>query len=327
MIENQWYVIAQTTEVKSKPVALRRLNKNLVLFRDVNNQLGCIEDKCPHRGVSLATGKIVDGCIECPFHGFMFDKEGKCVRIPANGRDARVPKSMNQVGYKVVEKHGFIYMFNGNPADATDQIPYFEELTDFSYKTAAVHWNTHYSRCIENQLDVVHVPFVHSKTIGRQYKTLVNGPVVVWNENLLTFYVFNEFDQGQKPLKPDEIEDYEKLFSLQFMFPNIWQNRISDKMRIMVAFAPIDEENTMIYLRYCQKFITTPILKDLVNSAANVYNKKVLNEDYQVVKTQLPKKTYFGMKEHLIQGDLPIAEYRRKVKELKESIEQDQSIS
>lgn len=59
----------------------------------------------------------------------------------------------------------------------------------------------------------------------------------------------------QKPEKPNEIEDYEKLFRLQFQMPNTWQNIISDKIRIVAAFVPIDGEHTHIYLRYYQNLI------------------------------------------------------------------------
>jgi phenylpropionate dioxygenase-like ring-hydroxylating dioxygenase large terminal subunit len=88
-------------------------------------------------------------------------------------------------------------------------------------------------------LDVVHLPFVHRTTIGRGNKTLVHGPVAKWNENRLTFYVKNEVDQGQRPEKPSEIENFEKLFHLQLQMPNIWQNIISDQLRIFAAFAPL----------------------------------------------------------------------------------------
>ena len=73
MIYNQWYVILESREVKNKkPIKVTRLNQDLTLWRDENNQVCCISDKCCHRGASLSCGKIVDGKVECPFHGFLF---------------------------------------------------------------------------------------------------------------------------------------------------------------------------------------------------------------------------------------------------------------
>jgi len=115
---------------------------------------------------------------------------------------------------------------------------------------------------------------------------------------------------------PDEIQDYEKLFSLQALMPNLWQNRVSAKLRIMAAFAPVDEENTRIYLRFCQSFLRVPVLKQIVNALGDAANRIVLHQDRKVVLTQIPMKIELMMGENLVQGDLPIIECRRKRQEL-----------
>ena len=78
------------------------------------------------------------------------------------------------------------------------EVPFFKELNrDFSYGGFSETWPVHYSRAIENQLDVVHLPFVHTSNIGRGNRTIVNGPVVQWEDNLMTFYVNNVVDDGK----------------------------------------------------------------------------------------------------------------------------------
>ena len=63
--------------------------------------------------------------------------------------------------------------FYGKPADAPDDLPMFAEFRGgFPYAERSEVWSVHYSRAIENQLDVVHLPFVHPNTIGRGHKTL-----------------------------------------------------------------------------------------------------------------------------------------------------------
>ncbi len=128
----------------------------------------------------------------------------------------------------------------------------------------------------------------------------------------------NELDQGQRPERPNEVENYEKLFHLQLQMPNIWQNIISDQLRIFAAFAPVDEENTHIYLRFYQKFVLIPVLAQLISALGAVMNRIILHQDRRVVLTQLPKKSEFKMKENLVQGDLPILEYRKRRDQLKE---------
>jgi len=318
MIYNQWYVILESNEVKSKkPIKITRLSETMVVWRDKSGKVCCIADRCCHRGASLSCGKLIDGKLECSFHGFLFDGEGKVKLIPANGKNAVIPDSQKVNAYITYENYGLIWIWYGDTDKKTDEPFFFKELSDMSYSTFIDHWNSHYSRCIENQLDVVHLPFVHKTTIGKGNKTLVNGPVVVREGELITFYVNNIEDDGKtKPLKPDEIPDYEKLFHLQFHYPNIWQNFISDNFRIFAAFVPVDEENTLIYLRNYQNFLKVPVLKQVVNYFMKLSNIIILHQDKRVVVTQLPKKTDEKMDERLIMGDKPIIEYRKHRSEL-----------
>jgi len=322
MIYNQWYVILYSKELKkNKPLRIKRFNEDLALWRNEKQEVCCIADQCCHRGVSLACGKIIQGKLECPFHGFVYNPSGKVDLIPANGKNKATPETMKVKAYKAYESYGFIWLWWGDDDKMTTAKPFFfEELAKFSYSTFIDYWNVHYSRAIENQLDVVHLPFVHKTTIGRGNKTLVHGPVVVRENELITFYVNNVADDGNTlPLKPNEIANYEKLFHLQFHYPNIWQNFISDKIRAFAAFVPIDEENTAIYIRYYQNMVKVPILKELFNYIGKLSSIIILRQDKRVVITQLPKKSNDKMDERLIMGDKPIIEYRKHRQELIES--------
>lgn len=325
MIKNQWYAVLDAQEVpKNKIIGVTRFGEKLIFWRDKEGKIGCIADKCCHRGASLSIGKVCCGTVECAFHGFRYNASGKVTMIPANGKNTPVSDNFCVKSYIAKEACNFIWVWYGKYNNNLPEIPFFEELKrDFTYGSFAENWGVHYTRSIENQLDVVHLPFVHRTTIGRGNKTLVNGPVVKWTDNLMTFYVKDEVDRGQVPQTSDEITDYEKLFSLQLQMPNIWQNRISDKLRVMAAFAPVDDENTMIYLRFYQRFTTVPIVKDIVNFiGGKIMNRIILHQDRRVVTTQLPKKSELSMGENLIQGDLPIIEFRRKREELKQMVEQ-----
>jgi len=212
MIYNQWYLVLESKELKNrKPIKIKRFNENLTLWRDNNKDACCIADKCCHRGVSLACGKIKDGYIECPFHGFTYDKSGKVQMIPANGKNKPTPETMKVKSYTTYEAYGFIWLWWGDDDKITKEPFFFKELEKFSYSSFKDSWSVHYSRAIENQLDVVHLPFVHKTTIGRGNKTLVNGPVVTQENELITFYVNNVPDDGSTtPLKPNEIIDLYK---------------------------------------------------------------------------------------------------------------------
>ncbi|MFZ2256690.1 MAG: aromatic ring-hydroxylating dioxygenase subunit alpha [Clostridiaceae bacterium] len=321
MIKNQWYIVLDSNQLKkNKLIGVTRLSEKLVFWRDDHNNINCIFDKCCHRGASLSQGKIVHDHIECPFHGFQYDTSGKVVLIPANGKKSAVPDRFKVNSFLVKEAYGYIWLWYSDDQVDVPEIPFFEDLkTGFSYGGFSETWAVHYTRAIENQLDVVHLPFVHKSTIGRGNRLLVNGPVVRWKDNLMTIYVKNQQDDGQLPEKPSEIKNPEKLFKLQFQMPNTWQNVISDQIRIVAAFAPVDETHTRIYLRFYQNFMKTPGLKQIVSRASVFSNKYILHQDRRVVLKQLPTKSELLMGENLIQGDLPIIEYRKRRELLKQT--------
>jgi phenylpropionate dioxygenase-like ring-hydroxylating dioxygenase large terminal subunit len=319
MIPNQWYVILESNQVKpGKPVGVTRMGEKLVLWRDERGQVTCMADLCPHRGVALSIGKLIGVCVECPFHGFQFDTSGRCTLIPANGKNAAPPKvfQVNRV-YPTREAHGLIYIWWGEPKDDLPPLPWFDSIDDsFSYSTLCDPWATHYSRAIENQLDVVHLPFVHHNTIGRGNRTLVNGPLSRVQGDLLELWVYNVLDEGQTPLKASELPEPQRRPFLQFRFPNIWHNCISDDLRILAAFVPVDDENTLMYIRYYQRVVRLPVLRELFNWVGARANLIIERQDRRVVITQRPKRSGLRIGEKMIPGDGPIVDYRRRREEL-----------
>ncbi len=254
--------------------------------------------------------------IECLFHGFQFDGAGLCQIIPANGKNASIPKAFQVAAYPTCEKYDFIFIWWGEPREQLPPVRYFDAIDEsFSYSTLRDHWPTHYSRAIENQLDVVHLPFVHKTTIGRGGRTLVNGPLTRWDAqepSLLNVWVDNRVDDGTPPLKPGELSEPNRHPSLQFRFPNLWHNWISDDVQLTAAFVPVDDENMVFYIRFYQRFMKLPILRDIVNWFGRPMNWIIERQDYRVVITQEPKRSDLKIGETLIQGDGPIIEYRRR---------------
>jgi phenylpropionate dioxygenase-like ring-hydroxylating dioxygenase large terminal subunit len=314
----------ESKQVKDKPVGVTRMGEKLVFWRDDTGRVSCLRDKCPHRGVALSKGQVIDGHIQCPFHGFEYDPSGRCVLIPANGRNAPVPKVFRTHSYPTYEAHGFIWVWWGeDPPEELKPPRFFEDIDDeFSYATSYDPWEAHYTRVIENQLDVVHVPFVHYNTIGRGIGKVVDGPGVLWvDDDMFHIYTYNRDDDGTPPRSPSEVPvpDPTRDYRLEFIFPNLWQNRISEELRIVAAFVPVDEDHTLLYLRFCQKFMRVPILRDLVNRLAMPYNLRVAHQDRRIVVTHQPQRSGLRIGEKMIQGDRPIVEYRRRREELIEA--------
>jgi phenylpropionate dioxygenase-like ring-hydroxylating dioxygenase large terminal subunit len=321
MIPNQWYVVMDSSQIRSRPVGVTRMGEKLVFWRDAKGKVSCLRDQCVHRGAQLSRGKVINGHLQCPFHGLEYQASGQVTVIPANGKHTPVPERFRAHSYPTHEAYEFIWIWWGEDPPRELKPPlFFSDIDkDLSYDKVHDHWNIHYSRAIENQLDVAHLPFVHHKTIGRGGRTLVDGPGIQWlSEDMFFVYFYNRVDDGTSPRKPDEVPvpDPDKDFRLEFIFPNLWQNHISDKVRIVVAFVPVDNDNTILYLRFYQKFMRLPLLRTLVNRLAMPLNLLIAHQDRRVVVTQQPKMSTLRMGEQLIQADLPIIEYRKRRQEL-----------
>lgn len=319
MIPNQWYAILPSKQVKANQLlAVKRLNLELVLFRSANGAISCVVDQCAHRGAALSKGKLKDGCIQCPFHGLEFNPDGRCVFIPANGTSSTETLGRYNVKhFPVREWQGILYIWYGDADSVAGEPPFFTDHMDgsFVYSEIEDHWNSHYSRCIENQLDVVHLPFVHHNTIGRGNKTLVNGPKVVPTAGGLITSANNEVDAGQTPKKASDCVINPTY--LEFLFPNLWMNHISDAIKVIIFFAPVDDENTILYIRFYCKVTGFKPLDTLIAFFGKFGNRVIERQDKRVVVTQRPKISAYRSQEKLLSGDAPIIQYRRIRDELK----------
>ncbi len=294
---------------------VRRLGIDIILWRNKNGTLSAIESKCPHRGADLANGKIIYDCVQCPYHGFLFDGNGNAKLIPSSGKASAISSKYRANNLIVKDFNGFVFMWYGETYN-DEKIKWFEDLDDsFSYSTFRSQWKVNYTRAIENQLDVSHLPFVHRTTIGRGGKTLVNGPLVKFENDVMMVYTCNSIDNGQKPLSQGDLKIEDCPNRLELIIPNYWENSISGKLKVVAVFVPVDDGETLIYVRQYQKIIRAPLIRNLFNYIILKFNKLVLNQDKKIVESQIPKESRLYSKEFLVPADYPILLYREYLSE------------
>jgi phenylpropionate dioxygenase-like ring-hydroxylating dioxygenase large terminal subunit len=222
----------------------------------------------------------------------------------------------------VRELHDYIYLWWGEPRDQYPPLPDFDYMRDpeLVYASTTDLWNSHYSRAIENQLDVIHLPFVHYNSIGRGRKTVVQGPRFNVDEfpgghDMISVWFDNEPEHGQIPLKPNKMPPTDRNPQIQFRFPNVWHNWLGDTFHLFIGFAPIDGEHTKLYLRSYHS-MKIPIVRQVFNFFSNLANIFIERQDRRVVITQRPFRSDLHIGEKLIPGDAPVIEYRRRREKL-----------
>ena len=321
MIKNQWYAVLSSHELKKGQVlGAKRFGENLVFFRTSDGKIGCVDSLCAHRKASLHKGCIADDHIKCPFHGIEYDATGKCVYVPSEGKASATDFARFHLkNYPIREIGDIIFAWYGDK-EPDKEPDYFEVITNkrYSYDHINDTWDVDYSRVIENQLDVSHLAFVHHNTIGRGNKTVCNGPKVVWlDENTLRTSANNETDSGQTPKPAEECEI--KSTNLTFKFPNMWLNHITDKILILAFFVPVDDEHSIIALRFYNRITGLRAINKMIAWLGSRANKIVERQDKRIVETQIPQKTGIAIGENLVSADMPIIEYRSKRKKLQDN--------
>ncbi|MFZ4703616.1 MAG: Rieske 2Fe-2S domain-containing protein [Candidatus Methylumidiphilus sp.] len=313
LIENQWYPVLEAREVGRKPVAFERLGQKLAFWRTADGMPHANHDRCPHLGASLSHGKVSQDRLVCPFHGFEFDANGQCRHIPANGRQGKIPKGMEVAGFPLREAHGLIWLWLGKARETYPPLPYFSELeSGWRYGTVTANWPVHYTRAIENQLDVAHLAFVHRTTIGAGARSFVDGPYVEADASGIKVWVTNSRDEGQQHSSQEELAKAASLKEpgLHFLFPGVWLLNISPRMKNFIAFVPIHERETRYYVRVYHR-IKNPLWAKIYELLVGLSNRFILDQDRRVVVTQTPLDSSQANDDRLIGADRAIIQFRR----------------
>ena len=132
-LRNYWYPILQSEELPGdRPLALTVLGEKLVVWRDAAGRPQAVVDVCPHRGVRLSQGRVLEGHLQCAFHGLRFDGAGRCTLIPWEPEDSRLLDEIRVAGFPADELGGYVWAYIGDaarfpPPPLADEVP--EELS------------------------------------------------------------------------------------------------------------------------------------------------------------------------------------------------------
>ncbi|MGE4431001.1 MAG: Rieske 2Fe-2S domain-containing protein [Sphingobium sp.] len=167
-IHNSWYVACWAHEIGQGPVGREILEQPVVLFRTESGELAALEDRCPHRHLQLSMGHVVGETIQCAYHGMQIDGAGRCAHVPSQ---KAIPPRARIRSYPVEERYGWVWIWPGDPARADAAlIPDFGQLVDPKLKAVGStnHVQASYQLLNDNLLDLSHVGFVHTSTIGNR---------------------------------------------------------------------------------------------------------------------------------------------------------------
>ena len=277
---NVWTPVMLARRLKRKPVALTVASEPLVLFRGADGVPAALIDRCPHRGVRLSLGRVrVDGCIECPFHGWRFDGGGNNVHVPLNPDAKRERLFATSVPVRQVGDLLWIFTAPVKQAPVEPLVP--DALVDGALRRTYLErtWRCHWTRAMENMLDSPHLPFVHRSTIGRpiaRRMTEHSQMTVSWEP------------QPWGGRQRSTLDSDSSYASLDFHRPNMMGLHIPIPGRRFVILAlvvPIDVETTRLIVVSARSFAKWRALNPLFNRINGV----IADQDRAVVESSQPK--------------------------------------
>ena len=168
-VTRNWYVAARSAEVGTAPLGRVICGRRIALFREASGVAHAIDALCPHRGADLSAGRVVDDALQCPFHGFRFDRNGRCVEVPSQLEQAQIPERLGVSCYPAVEQQGLLWLWpeaGSTPDRQPPRYDFFDAASGFRRcQCAAELYPASYLNTIENALDGGHLAFVHTASV------------------------------------------------------------------------------------------------------------------------------------------------------------------
>jgi phenylpropionate dioxygenase-like ring-hydroxylating dioxygenase large terminal subunit len=323
MLINFWYPMATSAELTDKPLKVRALMQDFVVFRDSQGKAHCLSNTCVHRGGSMADGKIVGDHMQCPYHGWQFDGGGQCKRIPSLGINATIPGRTRIDAYPVQELYGLIFAFLGDlPEAERPPVLAVKEWGQPGWRTTLQHFPIagYYERSIENGVDPAHNEYVHdthgfSGERDEEYKIgdmrMDDSPP--WGRGFWHTFKAPQLPGELKQYRPGEgeLEAGTGFFGTNHVWtyihpgPNFFIHQY-------LYERPIDEENTYLYLVCARNFA----LEEKSDAYVIERNQYVANQDRVIISNLHPRLTPdVNTKEFMVPSDRCILLYREAQKE------------
>ena len=167
VIRNDWHVVYRSADLaEGDNRGVRLLGEDLVIWRSGGRAMAWL-DLCIHRGSRFSLGRVRDGEMVCPYHGWRYNRDGRCTLIPSQP-DLPIPKRARAITYHCQERYGFIWVCMGEPAVDLPVLREWEDEDYVSVHTGPYAFAAGATRVIENVLDVTHFPFVHDAMLGQE---------------------------------------------------------------------------------------------------------------------------------------------------------------
>ena len=285
-----WHPVGQLGDLAGGPHAAVVLGEDVVVWQAPDGTFQAWADRCPHRGTKLSLGHVVNGRLECAYHGWQFDAAGQCRVIPALP-DFVPPTSQRACTYAAREAYGLLWV-QLTPSD--QPLPHFAAEVDARLRKVncgpyAV--NASAPRIVENFLDLSHFAFVHEGWLGTR------GAMAVPHYDVVTTPT-GVLATGCKAVQPrssvhatgNAVVEYtyevvSPYAAVLTKVPEPGTAAIADLRESIALFVcPVTPETSVVWIRMAMNDFESPDAK-LVD-----FQNTIFGQDLPILEAQRPKR-------------------------------------
>jgi 3-ketosteroid 9alpha-monooxygenase subunit A len=303
-IPSGWYLVAWSDELPAESLLrLQYLEREMVAFRGPDGAVSVFDAYCPHLGAHLGVGgKVENGTLRCPFHGWRFAAGGECVEIPYS---SRIPPRARALRYLAVERNGGILVWYDRAGrEPFYEVPELPEWRDPSFTRSwlSFEWTiaSHPQEMGENGIDWQHFPCVHHMDAPRGVQARFEGPAYHWSIASGKEYTLQAFS-----------EDFALGGSNWGVGYSITRQSGAFTTVIVTGMTPVDRGHVRIKLGVIAR--RDGRAEEELTGALRTYMEEhavVATQDFHIWENKL-----YRDRPLLVEEDGPIAEYRKWVRQ------------
>jgi 5,5'-dehydrodivanillate O-demethylase oxygenase subunit len=320
LLRRYWQPIGTVAELADEPVQrVRVMGEDLTLFRTEKGEYGLVDERCPHRCMSMEYGIPQEDGLRCAYHGWLFAPSGQCLEQPyeeTERPEAHFKDKVRIKAYPTQELGGLIFGYLG--PEPAPLLPRWDVLVrdDLDAVIDVHQLPCNWLQCMDNSVDPIHFEHLHAAFGNYQLKKQGKPPAMKPARHLkIAFDPFRYGIYKRRLLEgePESIDDWQIGHPL--LFPNILAVGEADWPMLHYR-VPIDDETTLQFMYRTNKRQSGAAKRPVAVRRSSIYN-----EQGQIVADHIPPQDMLAFvaqgriadrsREHLGASDVGVILYHK----------------
>jgi phenylpropionate dioxygenase-like ring-hydroxylating dioxygenase large terminal subunit len=292
-----WYIAAESEELGAgRVVGARILGEWVALFRDEQGRAVALEDRCLHRCAQLSRGRVREGRLQCAYHGWVYDAEGRVVDVPSAGPRGERYAHLRARTFQVREQDDYVYVRLSDSTDAEMKpfaVPFYK-AEGWGAIRLKNRFKSNVTNCAENFVDIPHTAFVHPRIFRESRRERIeaavrraNGSVVVsYRNERANLGLFARFlNPRGREIKHTDAFHMPNVTSVDYVF--------GPRRRFVITSqsVPVTDDETLVYTDLTYDYgIWNRLARPIIRRQAQT----IINQDVEILGQQAETIRRYG---------------------------------